>query len=336
LEYATRKGRIMAYSARTDLALELREIYFETASDAAEAEGVEAEEENKLGIKVTRVKITNKKGEKTLGKPSGTYITMEFGAKTDFEQESYENACKVCAEELSSLKKNWQGGTVLVLGLGNRNITADALGPKTVDSVLVTRHLLEYMPEEIDSRLKPVCAVAPGVLGITGVETGEIVKGICERIKPSLIIAVDALCSRRMERVNNTIQLTDTGITPGAGIGNRRMSIDEKTLGIPVIAVGVPTVVDAATIAGDTIDRIIQSLKDNAKESIPLYKILNIVAGEDKEAIINEVLKPDCLGYIVTPKEVDTAVEKISEIIANGINIALHEGITINDINRYR
>ncbi len=327
----------MSFNARTDLALELRELYFENSQIATEAEGVEAEEEiAEQGIKITRVKVVNEKGAATLGKACGNYITVEIPKTIEYEQTAYEEACRICAKELSKLVGEPKDSTILVLGLGNRSITADALGPQTIDSVVATRHLIEYMPEEIDQRLRRVCAVAPGVLGNTGIETGEIVKGICDKIRPGLIIAVDALCSRRMERVNNTIQLTDTGIVPGAGIGNRRMAIDKEHLGVPVIAIGVPTVVDAATIAGDTIDRIIANLKANAKENVPLYKMLEVIEEEDKYSIIKEVLKPDCTDFVVTPKEIDVAVEKISDIVANGINIALHEGITLEDINRYK
>ncbi len=327
----------MPFSKRTDLALEARELYFETSKLREDIDGVIAQEENgEYSIKISRVRITNKNGEDALGKGQGTYVTIELPKDTEFSQETFEEACRVLAKELCGVITDKPEGTVLVLGLGNRGITADALGPKAVDSVLVTRHLLEYMPEEIDERLRSVCAISPGVLGITGVETGEIVKGICERVKPRMVIAIDALCSRRMERVNNTIQLADTGIVPGAGIGNRRMAINEESLGIPVIAVGVPTVVDAATIAGDTIDRLIEEMKASAKEESPIFKLLTTVADEDKYSVIKEVLSPDCHDFVVTPKEVDSAVENISKIIANGINIALHDGITLSDINRYK
>ncbi len=327
----------MSFNARTDLALEAREMYFENAAIETEVAGVEAEEEE-FGdnIKVTRVKILDENGEKNLGKNKGSYITMEISPSINREQTLYEKACRICAKELSKLIKLKEKETVLVVGLGNWNITADALGPKVVEAVLVTRHLLEYMPEEIDSRLRAVCAVSPGVLGITGVETGEIVKGLVERVKPSLVIAVDALCSRRMERINNTIQITDTGITPGAGVGNRRMEISEKALGVPVVAIGVPTVVEAATIAGDTIDMILAELKENAAEKKPLYKMLSAIAEEDKYSMIKQVLTPQYGDFVVTPKEVDTVVEEIASIIANGINIALHEGITLKDIDRYK
>lgn len=325
------------YNARTDLAVEAREMYMENGAIAEKIKGVSADEEAfDCGINVTRVEITNKEGENALGKPVGRYITVELPENGQVWQETYEEACRVCAKELRTLLKDKISGTALVVGLGNRNITADAVGPKCVESVLVTRHLLEYMPEEIDSRLKSVCAVSPGVLGITGIETGEMVKGLVEKVGPSVVIAVDALCSRRMDRVNSTIQMSDTGITPGAGIGNKRMAIDEQTLGVPVIAVGVPTVIDAATIAGDTIDVLLDDLRENAKESEPLYKMLSIVANEDKYVLIKQVLQDGYGNFVVTPKEVDTLVGRVADIIANGINIALHEGITLEDIDRYK
>ena len=224
----------MWFNARTDLAIESREMYLEAGAIDTEIKGVEAEEEEfDNGIHVTRVKIVDESGVKALGKAVGRYITVELPDNGQVEQATYEEACRVCGKELRPLMGKNTEGTVLVVGLGNWNITADAVGPKTVKSVLVTRHLIEYMPEEIDERLRAVCAVSPGVLGITGGETGEIVKGLVDRVKPSLVIAIDGLCSRRMERVNNTIQMTDTGITPGAGIGNRRMAVDEETLGVP-------------------------------------------------------------------------------------------------------
>lgn len=325
------------FDARTDLAVEAREMCFEGGKIDTEIPGVEAETEDfGFGLTVTRVRVVDEKGKEALGKEKGTYITLELSKEGQGSQEEYEEACRVCAKELKRLVADKNTGTALVVGLGNRHITADSVGPKSVESVLITRHLLEYMPDEIDKRLRSVCAVAPGVLGLTGVETGEIVKGLCEKVKPSLVIAIDALCSRRIERVNNTIQLTDTGITPGAGIGNRRMGLDEETLGVPVVAMGVPTVVDAATIAGDAIDMVLENLKENAKENLPLFKMLSVVAEEDKYNLLKQVLSPSVGDFVVTPKEIDTQVERAADIIANGINIALHEGITLEDVDRYR
>ncbi len=326
----------MSFGVRTDLAVEARELFFENGTIETEIRGVDAEEEMAEGLRVTRVNVFDEEGEANIGKPRGHYITVDISDGGNVEQEQYEAACRVCARELAHLLGPEKDGTVLVAGLGNRNITADAVGPKCVQSVLVTRHLLEYMPEEIDQRLSSVCAIAPGVLGITGIETGEIIKGLVEKIKPSAVIVIDALCSRRMERINRTIQMTDTGITPGAGVGNKRMAINRETLGVPVIAIGVPTVVDAATIAGDTIDLIIENLRENAGENQPLYKMLSVLAEEDKYSMIKQVLSPAYGDYIVTLKEVDTLVERVADIIANSINIAVHEGITLEDVDRYK
>ncbi len=329
----------MSYQARTDLAIEARELYVESGALEAELDGVETEnEDNGDGISVTRVRITNEKGEKLLGKPRGSYITIEMPSRFYGEQEVYEQMCRTCAKELKPLLDKHLSSdedTVLVVGLGNWNITADALGPKVLDSLMITRHLKEYVPEEIDEGVRPVCAVSPGVLGITGVETGEIVRGITERVKPALVIAIDALCSRKIERINTTIQIADTGITPGAGVGNERKALNEKTLGVPVIAIGVPTVVDAATIAGDSINMVLEYLKENAGENKGLYKVLSNVAEEDKYTLIKQAITPSVGDFIVAPKEVDSVIHDIASVIANGINISVHRGIGLEDVNKY-
>lgn len=327
----------MSYSARSDLALEAHEMFKSSTREADEIEGVGIERQTPFeDISITRVNIESSKGEAILKKPKGKYITIEFSSDAFGEQTVYENLCQICAKEIRRIISPLQSQTVLVVGLGNRNITPDALGPCVIDSLLVTRHLIEYMPEEIDRRLNPLCAVAPGVLGITGIETFEIVKGICDRVKPSVLIVIDALCSRKMHRLNTTVQISNTGITPGAGIGNFRSAINQNTLGIPVVSIGVPTVVDAATITGDTIDLVVRNLKNNSKENSPLYKMLSTIEEDDKYPLIKQILSDDIGDFIVTPKEIDRAVEDISSIIANGINIAVHEGITLSDIDRYK
>lgn len=327
----------MSYQARTDLAIEAREMFMEASKIESEIEGVEAEKDTPYdGVTVNRVTIVSEKGSAILKKPKGKYITVDIPPAMYGEQELYENVCKTIATELSALIPKESHGTVLVVGLGNRNVTPDALGPSVIDSLLVTRHLIEYIPEEIDQRLRPLCAIAPGVLGITGIETGEIVKGICDRVKPSLLIVIDALCSRKMQRINTTIQISNSGITPGAGIGNTRMAINHDSLGVPVIAMGVPTVVDAATITGDTIDLIVNDLRQNAMENKPLYKMLTTIEEEDKYELIKQALSENIGDFIVTPKEIDRVIEDISSVIANGINIAVHEGITLSDIDRYK
>ncbi|NLC68407.1 MAG: GPR endopeptidase, partial [Clostridiaceae bacterium] len=232
--------------------------------------------------------------------------------------------------------------TVMVVGLGNWNVTSDSLGPKVVSKLMVTRHLVQYVPEEVEQGVRPVCAIAPGVLGITGMETGEIVRGIVDRIRPDCIIAIDALASRRLDRVNTTIQIADTGISPGSGVGNKRMDLSRETLGVPVIAIGVPTVVDAATIASDVIELAIESLGRQpgsqgmqAGQGLQAFDALKNIDREEKYQLIKKALNPYTGNLIVTPKEIDEVVDRIAKVIANGINIASHQGITLADVNRY-
>lgn len=325
---------------RTDLALEGHELFKQQAmkqvlKERGEPPGVDVVNAGNDDIRITRVKVTSAEGEQSIGKPMGNYITLEVPGLKYHDQELYENTCKELAKELVPLIQLDDKATVLVVGLGNWNVTPDALGPKVVSSLMVTRHLHEYVPDEVDEGVRPVCAIAPGVLGITGMETGEIVRGIVDRIKPSLIIAIDALASRKMERVSTTIQIADTGISPGSGVGNKRMELSKQTLGIPVIAIGVPTVVDAATMANDTIDLVIDSMIKQAPQGSDFYNMLKEIDRNEKYELIQEVLNPYVGNLIVTPKEVDDIIERISKVIANGLNIALHKGITLQDVNRY-
>lgn len=325
-------------SVRTDLTLEAHELLREKAvkeKTSGETPGIVTEEAGDSNIKITRVRVISPAGEKAIGKPMGNYITLEVPGLRYNDQELYENTCKALSQELVSILKLGEKSTILIVGLGNWNVTPDALGPKVVSSVMVTRHLLEYMPEQVDEGLRPVCAVAPGVLGITGIETGEIIRGIVDRIRPDCIIAIDALASRKMERVNTTIQIADTGIAPGSGVGNKRMELSRNTLGIPVIAIGVPTVVDAATMANDTIDLVLDSMIEQAPKGTEFYNMMKSIDRDEKYQMIQEVLKPYVGNLIVTPKEIDEVVEKVAKVIANGLNIALHKGITLNDVNRY-
>lgn len=324
---------------RTDLTLEAHELLREQAvkekSEEQGIPGVQLENAGDDEIKITRVKVVTPAGEKAIGKPMGNYITLEIPGLRDNDQELYENTCKALAKELTGILKLGEKTMTLVVGLGNWNVTPDALGPKVVSSMMVTRHLLEYLPDQVDEGVRPVCAVAPGVLGITGIETGEIIKGIVERIKPDYVIAIDALASRKMERVNTTIQIADTGIAPGSGVGNKRMELSKDTLGIPVVAIGVPTVVDAATMANDTIDLVLDSMIENAPQGTEFYNMMKTIDRDEKYRMIQEVLEPYSGNLIVTPKEIDEVVRKISKVIANGLNIALHQGITLSDVNRY-
>ncbi len=329
-------------SIRTDLALEAHELFKQEEMrqnmqnrGGNEPPGVEVENAGNEDIKISRVRVVSPTGEASIGKPMGNYITLEVPRMNENDQTLYEDVCKALAKELTGILQLKEKSTILIVGLGNWNVTPDALGPKVVSSVMVTRHLLEYVPEQVDNGVRPVCAVAPGVLGITGIETGEIIKGIVDRIKPDVIIAIDALASRKMDRVNTTIQIADTGIAPGSGVGNKRMELSKDTLGIPVIAVGVPTVVDAATMANDTIDLVIDKMIEQAKQGSEFYNMLKSIERDEKYQLIQEVLNPYVGSLIVTPKEVDETIEKVSKIVANGLNIALHQGITLDDVNRY-
>ncbi len=320
---------------RTDLALEAHELYQQTEKNE-NVPGVCINIEKSGEITVSRVCITDESGCKALGKPVGNYITIEIPELIHKTEELYEKTVVVLANELEKLVKIDKDGLVLVVGLGNRNITADALGPKVVSQLLVTRHLFELMPEELEDGIRPVCAVSPGVLGITGIETGEILKGVSEKVNPDLIIVIDALASRKLERVSTTIQLSDTGLTPGSGIGNVRMAINEKTMGVPVIAIGVPTVVDAATMANDTIDMVIDRLMEQTTKDSDFYVLLKSLDRNEKYSLINEILSKEYMNLVVTPKEVDEIIEDISEIIANGINATMHSAVSVRDINRYK
>lgn len=329
----------MADNIRCDLAIEAKEMITEIQGEDYVIPGVSVDTESVHSyIHITRVHVESEDGQRELGKEPGHYVTLEMPARFYGQQKIYEEMCQVCAKELNRLTDQHlksENDSVLVIGLGNWNITADALGPRVIHSLMITRHLKEYMPQEIDEGIRPVCGISPGVLGLTGIETGEIVRGLVERLHPDLVIAIDALCSRKVERINTTIQFSDTGITPGEGVGNKRQSINHQNLGVPVIAIGVPTVVDAATIAGDSIDWVIRRLKNEMESEQPLYRFLKELEGEDKYGLIRESIAPVFGNFIVAPKEVDSVIEDISKVIANGINIALHKGITLSDVDRY-
>jgi spore protease len=323
----------IVYNVRTDLALEAKEIYSE--NNPGKLSGVKSDEYIDNNVRVTSVKILDDKGAKTIGKPIGEYITLEFPEFVYYDGQRIIDVSEVMAKELSKLVDLEEDMTALVVGLGNWNITADAVGPKVSSKIMVSRHLKEYVPDSIDEGVRPVCAIAPGVLGLTGMETSEIIKGIVDRIKPSIIICIDALASRKTQRVNRTIQIGNTGIAPGAGVGNRRLELSEETLGVPVIAIGIPTVVDAGTIANDTIDLVLDSLIKSSTKGSAFYNMLKEVDKDERQTLIREVLDPELGGMVVTPKDIDKVIDSVSKIIANGINISLQPALTLDDINTY-
>lgn len=288
----------------TDLAMEARE------SNSA-LNGVSEERTDNEHYSVSRIKIDTDEAASALQKSKGLYITIEAPDLVLREPELIKAVTEALSAELTGLiDKGSTSGTVLVVGLGNRAVTPDALGPKTAEKILVTRHIKQYMPDAIPNGVRSVCAVSPGVLGVTGIETMEVIQGIVERSKPSLIIAIDSLSSRRTERIASTIQLCDAGIQPGAGVGNIRSGLDEASLGIPVIAVGVPLVVYASTISRDTIGLIASEL--------------GLLGNEEKiKELAAKAISEKTGELIVTPKEIDSLIECTSTILADGINMCL-------------
>ena len=315
------------YNFRTDLALERRDLYRKAHNIQEEIDGIEAEEES-LGeqkeeqINISRVKVTNENGEKAINKPIGNYITIDIKNFKNISQDGIQKTSEIVTNELKKLIQNQIADLdpILVVGLGNIYVTPDALGPKVINEIDITRHLLQYMPEVLEEGTREISAISPGVLGTTGIETLEILKGIVENTKPKLLIVIDALASRSIERISSSIQLADTGIVPGAGVDNTRKEISKNTLGIPVIALGIPTVVDAATIAADSLTLLIQEVQNNGESN----DFLNKLQEEDKYNLIKEVLSPEEYNFIVTPKEIDGLIEKMKDVIARGINFAVN------------
>ncbi len=300
-------------NVRTDLVIECREMF------AEEIAGVESKSHDSDGITVTHVKITTPEGALKIGKPIGNYVTIEIQNMQTEDEELCNRGAKAVCSELKKLIKLPQDGSVLVTGLGNRFITPDSIGPKTVNKLMVTRHITKESGSGLDFDIRAVSAIAPGVLGLTGIETSEIIMGVADRVKPSLIIAVDALASRKINRLGTTVQISDTGISPGSGVGNNRNELSEKTLGIPVIAIGVPMVVDAATMTVDAIETLTEYLKENYRENISDLADLF----RDNSELMNIALSQNNENMVVTPNDVDVISDQAAKIIAEGINEAL-------------
>ena len=294
----------MPFSIRTDLAMEARELH-------PSLSGVTEESEEHEGVAVTRIALTTDDAAARLEKRKGRYVTLDAPELSARPLDLFERVSRALSNELSRLMEGL--GTcenVLVVGLGNRAITPDSLGPRVVESIYVTWHIKQYMPDALPGPVRAVSAVAPGVLGVTGVETMEIVRGVVEHCKPDLVIAVDALASRRAARISTTVQLTDAGISPGAGVGNNRTGLDRETLGVPVIAIGVPLVVFATTISQDTISLIADETGLHNDE-------------ERLKELAAKVIAEHIGELIVTPKEIDSIVADMTRIVADGINMAL-------------
>lgn len=309
------------FNFRTDLADERRDIYRKANNIENEIPGVETENTEENNIRTTRVKIKDEQGAQALGKPVGSYITIDIKNLRIAQDEEIDKAASRLSEELKVLYSKYisKEDDILVVGLGNMHVTPDALGPKVITDIDITRHLLKYAPQYLEPNTRPVSAISPGVLGTTGMETQEILKGIVDNVKPKLIIVIDSLASKSIERISSTLQIADTGIVPGAGVGNKRKELSKDTLGVPVIAIGVPTVVEAATLAADSLNIFIEKMQNDAKSN----DYLNELKDEDKYTMIKEALIPKDYNLIVTPKEIDDLIKNMSDVIARGINLSL-------------
>lgn len=339
---------------RTDLAVEAHELA-SLRLTGREIPGVRTEREDLPFGYVVRVDVETEEGGRLLGKLPGKYVTFHIPElRTRWRELSGEVAPRL-AREIEAFLSGMgvkDGDPVLVIGLGNWNATPDNVGPLTVSKLLVTRHLHEYkvLPEELLGRMRPVAALSPGVLGITGVETAEVVRGVVEAIRPAAVICVDALASKSVERIGTTVQVADVGINPGSGVGNKRVGLTRETLGVPVLAIGVPTVIYATTIVSDALDalgsyqgrgastggsmldpsRIVVTPRQSAPGA-PFGDDLLSWSGERRKELIAKVLGPSMGTLIVTPKEVDVLIDTLSGILADALNEALHPGITAEE-----
>ena len=314
------------YQIRTDLALETQEKMQE---DHVELKGVRfIEERIDKNLTISTVVIETENGAKTMGKPKGTYITIEAG-NMDEEDEDYHREISIqlanVIKKLLHVKKSEL--SVLVVGLGNREVTPDALGPRVVDNLFITRHIInEYGKYAFgEAGVNRISSIVPGVMAQTGMESLEIIKGVIKETKPDLVVVVDALAARSTKRLNRTIQVTDTGINPGSGVGNHRHGLNEKSLGVPVISIGVPTVVDAATIVNDTMYNLVAALAQSEAFSA-VGNSLETLNDAEKYELIRELLTPNLNTMFVTPKDIDESVKRLSFTISEGLNIAFSEG----------
>ena len=311
------------FQVRTDLALETREKFEE---DNVEIKGVRIEEESAQEgeIKITNVVIETENGAKVMGKPKGTYITLEAPNMNEQDEDYHREISLQLAKVLKRLMPEKEPPiSILVAGLGNREVTPDALGPRVVENLMITRHVIQEFGkyafgEEIQN---PVSSIVPGVMAQTGMESMEIIRGVIEETKPDCVIAIDALAARSTKRLARTIQITDTGINPGSGVGNHRHGLNKESLGIPVIAIGIPTVVDAATIVSDTMHTLIQAMS-KSEYLKSLGNSLDSLSDAEQHDLIRELLSPSLNTMFVTPKDIDEAVKRLSFTVSEGLNIA--------------
>ncbi|MFZ7104488.1 MAG: GPR endopeptidase [Peptococcaceae bacterium] len=302
-----------------DLALEAHEAV--RGERGGEIPGVRLDEESFDVADVKIVNVLDPGGASRIGKPPGKYITIESDVLRINNKSYHKDLSDILAQKLKDiLPFQSENDSVLIVGLGNWNATPDALGPQVVEKTMATRHLYGKVPQELTNGLRAVSAIAPGVLGITGIETAEIIKGIVEKTNPSVIIAIDALAAGDVSRIGATIQIADTGINPGSGVGNKRSGLNQETMGIPVIAIGVPTVVHAGIIANNIIENFVEQMKNRP----PLTDLTKELHPPMLKMIVDQVLQPYSNTLMVTPKEIDDLIKNTSKVIAMALAEALH------------
>lgn len=324
------------YNVRTDLALEAKELA--EVPGGSPLPGILSNMTEDNGIKITELQVQNEQGASAIGKMVGHYVTLEVPGLRSGDTELQDRVATQFAKHFETFLERISVGKtarVLIVGLGNWNVTPDALGPIVVENTMVTRHFFELMPDQVAPGYRAVSAVAPGVLGITGIESSDIVHGIVERTKPDVVIAIDALASKALDRVNTTIQIADTGIHPGSGIGNKRKGLTKEILGVPVIAIGVPTVVYASTIVNHTLEMMEQHFNRASANTNQILGLLSGMEEQERLQLVKEVLEPLGHNLLVTPKEIDQFIEDIGNIIASGLNAALHEAVDTHNVAAY-
>lgn len=327
-------NELQVYNVRTDLALEAQEI----ASLGGPIPGVWSETSQNNGVTVTRMHIQTEEGARKIGKMPGHYVTIEVPDLRKGDTELQDDVATAFAREFESFLERVgvnRTSSVLVAGLGNWNVTPDALGPLVVENMMVTRHYFELMPGDVSPGYRPVSAIAPGVMGTTGIESSDIIAGVVDKTKPEVIIAIDALAAKSLDRVNTTIQIADTGIHPGSGIGNKRRGLTRDILGVPVIAIGVPTVVYASTIVGNTMDMMLEHMQTHTANTQPIFGEFGSMQDNERLQLVREVLQPLGHDLLVTPKEIDKFMEDIANIVASGLNAALHEAVDTDNVAAY-
>lgn len=326
---------LQQFMVRTDLALEAKEL---AESGGGQVPGVMSETIEEEGVVITRMTVETEQGAQAIGKLKGRYVTLEAPGLRGLDTGLQDHVATIFAREFEALLQRLGVRTdakVLIVGLGNWNVTPDSLGPLVVENVMITRHFFELMPDDVAPGYRPVSAVSPGVMGTTGIESSDIVLGIVQGTKPELIIAIDALASKSMERVNTTIQIADTGIHPGSGIGNKRRGLTEEILGVPVIAIGIPTVVYASTIVNNTIEMMQRHFETHTDQTGQILGLLPSMQEQERLMLVKEVLEPMGKDMLVTPKEVDQFIEDIANILASGLNAALHDAVDTHNVGAY-